>query len=328
VLAVSFDQYCLQYIAMAVDSLREIARRYPPHGATVAPETQTNRKYKCCKLLRSSSSSSTNNARTHRVGMIGRKRSTLSLLNPEVEDGEEETMVSGWGEAEDMKEDLLKDWGEVLEKWDGKQRDKARPKQLSKLCRKGIPYHLRCQVWQMLSGAAYDPQLLESYRLLIPKESPAENIINMDMQRTYLGHDFFHEPVARDVLYKISKAYSIYDAEVGYCQGLSFIVAVILLQKMPEEQAFAVLIKIMYQYHHRDVFKTNFYQLHLMFYQLDRLLKEYMEGLHGHFHNERVETHMYSSQWFLTIYTAKFPITMVFRVMDVFLCEVRWCSVL
>lgn len=50
------------------------------------------------------------------------------------------------------------------------------------------------------------------------------------MQRTYLGHDFFHEPVARDVLYKISKAYSIYDEEVGYCQGLSFIVAVLLLQ--------------------------------------------------------------------------------------------------
>lgn len=52
----------------------------------------------------------------------------------------------------------------------------------------------------------------------------------MDMQRTYLGHDFFHEPVARDVLYKISKAYSIYDEEVGYCQGLSFIIAVLLLQ--------------------------------------------------------------------------------------------------
>ena len=66
--------------------------------------------------------------------------------------------------------------------------------------------------------------------ILALKESPAENIINMDMQRTYLGHDFFHEPVARDVLYKISKAYSIYDEEVGYCQGLSFIIAVLLLQ--------------------------------------------------------------------------------------------------
>ena len=52
-------------------------------------------------------------------------------------------------------------------------------------------------------------------------------------------------------------------------------------------------------------------------------LQEYMEGLHGHFLEQRVETHMYSSQWFLTIYTAKFPIGMVFRVMDVYLCEVR-----
>lgn len=66
-------------------------------------------------------------------GIIKRRR-TLCLI--QVEDAEEETMVSGWGEAEDMKEDLLKDWGEVLEKWDGKQRDKGRPKQLSKLCRK------------------------------------------------------------------------------------------------------------------------------------------------------------------------------------------------
>lgn len=48
-----------------------------------------------------------------------------------------------------------------------------------------------------------------------------------------------------------------------------------------------------------------------------------MEGLHGHFADQRVETHMYASQWFLTIYTAKFPISMVFRIMDVYLCEVR-----
>lgn len=61
----------------------------------------------------------------------------LSPVDSEVDDGEEETMmISGWGEAEDMKEDLLKDWGEVLEKWDGKQKEKNRPKQLSKLCRK------------------------------------------------------------------------------------------------------------------------------------------------------------------------------------------------
>ena len=42
---------------------------------------------------------------------------------------------------------------------------------------------------------------------------------------------------------------------------------------MPEEEAFAVLVKIMYNYGHRDVFKDNFQNLHLMFYQLDRLME-------------------------------------------------------
>ena len=41
---------------------------------------------------------------------------------------------------------------------------------------------------------------------------------------------------------------------------------------MPEEQAFSVLVKIMYNYGHRDVFKANFQNLHLMFYQLDKLM--------------------------------------------------------
>ncbi len=45
------------------------------------------------------------------------------------------------------------------------------------------------------------------------------------------------------------------------------------LQKMPEEQAFSVLVKLMYNYGHRDVFKVNFQNLHLRFYQLDRLME-------------------------------------------------------
>lgn len=35
---------------------------------------------------------------------------------------------------------------------------------------------------------------------------------------------------------------------------------------------------------------------------------------------------MFSSQWFLTLFTAKFPLNMVFHVIDIFLCEVRWLS--
>lgn len=51
-----------------------------------------------------------------------------------VDEIEDDVLLSGWGEVDDMREDLLKDWGDLLEKWDGKE--KARPKQLVKLCRK------------------------------------------------------------------------------------------------------------------------------------------------------------------------------------------------
>lgn len=51
--------------------------------------------------------------------------------------------------------------------------------------------------------------------------------------------DFFKES-----LFNVMKAYSLHDREVGYCQGSAFIVGLLLMQ-MPEEEAFAVLVKLM-----------------------------------------------------------------------------------
>ena len=42
---------------------------------------------------------------------------------------------------------------------------------------------------------------------------------------------------------------------------------------MPEEQAFCVLVKMMFDYSLRDLFKQGFEELHLKFYQLERLMQ-------------------------------------------------------
>lgn len=52
------------------------------------------------------------------------------------------------------------------------------------------------------------------------------------------------------------------------------------------------------------------------------LLQENLPDLHEHMLENRIETHMYASQWFLTLYTAKFPLSIVFRILDIYLCEV------
>lgn len=42
---------------------------------------------------------------------------------------------------------------------------------------------------------------------------------------------------------------------------------------MPEEQAFGVLMKIMFDYRTRDMFRNGFEELHLKFFQLQKLME-------------------------------------------------------
>ena len=42
---------------------------------------------------------------------------------------------------------------------------------------------------------------------------------------------------------------------------------------MPEETAFSVLVKIMFEYKHRELFKSGFYSLHCSLFTLDKLIE-------------------------------------------------------
>ena len=51
---------------------------------------------------------------------------------------------------------------------------------------------------------------------------------------------------------------------------------------MPEEQAFCVLVKLMFDYSLREMFKSGFEDLHLKFYQLERLLQVGVRNVTAH----------------------------------------------
>lgn len=70
----------------------------------------------------------------------------------------------------------------------------------------------------------------EQYLQLIDKESVYEKAIIRDISKsTLLDHEFFKGHDGQEVLFNIVKAYSLYDAEVGYHQALLYISAPLLL---------------------------------------------------------------------------------------------------
>ncbi|KAJ7395982.1 Rab GTPase-activating protein 1 [Pitangus sulphuratus] len=175
-----------------------------------------------------------------------------------------------------------------------------------------------CNLLSVTANSVFCPDL-EKVKVL---DSAQESVIKRDIHRTYPAHDYFKdtEGDGQESLYKICKAYSVYDEDIGYCQGQSFLAAVLLLH-MPEEQAFCVFVKIMYDYGLRDLYRNNFEDLHCKFFQLEKLMQEQLPDLHSHFSDLNLEAHMYASQWFLTLFTAKFPLCMVFHIIDLLLCE-------
>ncbi|KAI0035883.1 RabGAP/TBC [Vararia minispora EC-137] len=185
---------------------------------------------------------------------------------------------------------------------------------LASAIERGIPDTLRGMVWQLMS-ASKDPELEATYIRLIKETSPHEKAIMRDLGRTFPHHAFFTDGqgIGQENLFNVLKAYSLHDPQVGYCQGLPFVVAVLLLN-MPDEEAFSLLVRLMHSYDLRGHFLPEMPKLQLRLF--DRLIEELLPVLHLHFVRQGIKSSMFCSQWFLTLFSYRFPLEVVYRIFD------------
>lgn len=121
-------------------------------------------------------------------------------------------------------------------------------------------------------------------------------------------------------LFGVCKAYALFDKPVGYAQGMNFLVMPLLFN-MPEEEAFCLLVRLMNHYHLRDAFIEGMPGLHLQLYQFERLLEDLEPALYCHLHRRGISSHLYATQWFLTLFSYRFPLQLVLRIYDLIFSE-------
>ncbi|KAJ3098526.1 GTPase-activating protein [Phlyctochytrium planicorne] len=212
-------------------------------------------------------------------------------------------------------------WGKVMINYD--EMAKKQPKILNKRLQQGIPDSIRGMVWQLMCKGSKSPELEATYKALLTRSSPHEKVIQRDLGRTFPKHTHFAASgpgTGQDSLFNILRAYSMYDPEVGYCQGIAFIAGPLILN-MPDEEAFCVLVKLMYDYGFRQIFIPTMAGLDLKLYQFDKLLDEILPNISKHLKDQDIRSNMYASQWFMTIFAYRFPLEMVFRIMDIIFWE-------
>ncbi|GAA5803368.1 hypothetical protein HPULCUR_008847 [Helicostylum pulchrum] len=229
------------------------------------------------------------------------------LVKDNIDDDEEQEEID-WG----FWEAVIQDSDQVALKL---------PHLLSLKLRSGIPTRVRGLMWQAMSKSA-SLHLETVYDQLCKEKSPHERIIQRDLARTFPRIDMFKQENGKgqSSMKHILEAYSLYDTEVGYCQGLAFLVGP-LLMNMPETQSFCVFVRLMETYEMRSMFTLNMEGLQLRLYQFSSLLTEIIPDLSEHLSNSGVHAAMYASQWFLTLFAYVFPINLVTRIYDIIFAE-------
>nr|XP_057925360.1 USP6 N-terminal-like protein isoform X2 [Doryrhamphus excisus] len=214
-------------------------------------------------------------------------------------------------------------WLKMLKSWDKYKNSEK----LARRIYKGIPLQLRGEVWCLLLDI---PKIKEEKKDFYELKARARGLspdirqIDLDVNRTYRDHIMFRDryDIKQQALFHVLTAYSIYNMEVGYCQGMSQITALLLIY-MNEEDAFWALVKLLSGHKHamHGFFVPGFPKLLRFQEHHDRIVKKMMPKLKHHLDGQEVLTSLYTMKWFFQCFLDRTPFTLTLRIWDIYILE-------
>ncbi|NXA23837.1 US6NL protein, partial [Ibidorhyncha struthersii] len=215
-------------------------------------------------------------------------------------------------------------WLKMLKSWEKYKNSEKFHRRIYK----GIPLQFRGQVWSLLLDV---PKMKEEMKDFYNKlkcqargSSPDIRQIDLDVNRTYRDHIMFRDRygVKQQSLFHVLAAYSIYNTEVGYCQGMSQITA-LLLMYMNEEDAFWALVKLLsgpkhamhgMEFHVKMFFHGQYKCMDLIFVSTFTFLCFLQDS-------QDMSTSFYTTKWFFQCFLDRTPFTLSLRIWDIYILE-------
>ncbi|KAL9252032.1 TBC1 domain family member 2A-like protein [Drosera capensis] len=198
---------------------------------------------------------------------------------------------------------------------------------LRRLIRKGIPPVWRPKVWFTLSGAAKKKSTVpESYYSDLTKATAGEvtaatKQIDHDLPRTFPGHPWLDTPEGHAALRRVLVVYSFRDSYVGYCQGLNYVAALLLLVMKTEEDAFWMLAVLLENVLVNDCYTNNLTGCHVEQRVFKDLLAKKLPKIASHLEDLEFDVSLVATEWFLCLFSKSLPSETTLRVWDILFYE-------
>ena len=199
------------------------------------------------------------------------------------------------------------------------------PDTFQRRARRGIPEEYRWEVWK--ACVDYDKHFREgAYAKLSRMKNQWSPLIAIDVPRTFTdsNHTLDSKRLHGTELQSLERiliAYSNLNSEVGYCQGMNFIVGLLLLVNKVEEEVFWFFVCLMEFDGLNGFFKEGFPRLGLFVSAFDKLLDIEVPSLRQHFININVQPSVYIHQWYLTLFINTLPLPTVLVIWDSIMCD-------
>ncbi|PRD28730.1 UNVERIFIED_CONTAM: USP6 N-terminal-like protein [Trichonephila clavipes] len=217
----------------------------------------------------------------------------------------------------EVESERLNKWLKMLKNWD----KYSGGEKLKRRIYKGIPNAVRGEVWcRVLEVNQIKQEQDGKYGEMRDKAkllSPDIRQIDLDVNRTYRNHIMFRErySVKQQALFNVLAAYSMYNMEIGYCQGMSQIAA-LLLMYMNEEESFWALSRLMSDEKHamHGFFIPGFPKLQRFQEHHDKILTRLLPKLKKHLDKYEIHTSLYTLKWFFQCFLDRVIFIIFFHI--------------